>query len=85
LVIAAAPRATPSQAGTCGRKRQLDELGAKALPLAYDIRVFDRLGLLHELIAGVSAEAPPRDSGRVTAGLAAAERPPRLRPLVRQR
>jgi malonate decarboxylase gamma subunit len=52
---------------------QLDELGAKVLPLAYDIRAFDRLGLLHELIAGVSAEAPSADDlALVRARLAAA-------------
>ena len=37
---------------------QLDELAAHVLPLAYDIRGFAQLGLVHELIGGVQADAP---------------------------
>lgn len=37
---------------------QLDELAAKVLPLAYDVRSFARLGLLHRLIEGVDADHP---------------------------
>jgi malonate decarboxylase gamma subunit len=36
----------------------LDKLGKSILPMAYDIRHFARLGLLHELIGGVDADAP---------------------------
>jgi biotin-independent malonate decarboxylase gamma subunit len=36
----------------------LDELGKTVLPMSYDIRQFARLGLLHELIAEVDADAP---------------------------
>ena len=28
------------------------------MPMAYDIRQFAKLGLLHELIAGIDADAP---------------------------
>ena len=61
---------------------QLDELAAKVLPLAYDIRAFDRLGLLHELIAGVNAEAPSADDlalvrARLMAAIADARSGPR--------
>ena len=37
---------------------ELDELGKTILPMAYDIRQFAKLGLLHELIAGIDADAP---------------------------
>jgi biotin-independent malonate decarboxylase gamma subunit len=37
---------------------ELDELGKTVIPMAYDIRQFANLGLLHELIAGVDADAP---------------------------
>ncbi len=36
----------------------LDELGKMILPMSYDVRQFARLGLLHELIAGIDADAP---------------------------
>jgi len=36
----------------------LDELAGKVLPLSYDVRAFARLGILHELIEGVNADAP---------------------------
>lgn len=37
---------------------QLETLGETILPLAYDVRSFAKLGLLHELISGVDADAP---------------------------
>ena len=37
---------------------ELDELGKTVIPMAYDIRQFAKLGLLHELIAGIEADAP---------------------------
>jgi len=37
---------------------ELDELGKTVIPMAYDIRQFAKLGLLHELIAGIDADAP---------------------------
>ena len=37
---------------------ELDELGKTVIPMAYDIRQFAKLGLLHELIEGIDADAP---------------------------
>jgi malonate decarboxylase gamma subunit len=37
---------------------ELDELGKTILPMAYDIRQYAKLGLLHELISGIDADAP---------------------------
>jgi malonate decarboxylase gamma subunit len=37
---------------------QLDELGKTVLPMAYDVRQYAKLGLLHELITGINADAP---------------------------
>jgi malonate decarboxylase gamma subunit len=37
---------------------ELDELGKTIIPMAYDIRQFAKLGLLHELITGINAGAP---------------------------
>ena len=37
---------------------ELDGLGKTIIPMAYDIRQFAKLGLLHELITGVDADAP---------------------------
>jgi malonate decarboxylase gamma subunit len=37
---------------------ELDELGKTVIPMSYDIRQFAKLGLLHELIAGIDADAP---------------------------
>jgi malonate decarboxylase gamma subunit len=51
----------------------LEELGERVVPMAYDVRSFARLGLLHRLIEGVNAEAPgPADLERVRGELAAA-------------
>jgi biotin-independent malonate decarboxylase gamma subunit len=36
----------------------LDELGKKVIPISYDIRQYAKLGLLHELIAGIDADTP---------------------------
>jgi biotin-independent malonate decarboxylase gamma subunit len=36
----------------------LDALGKTVIPMSYEIRQFARLGLLHELIAGIDADAP---------------------------
>jgi biotin-independent malonate decarboxylase gamma subunit len=37
---------------------EIDELGKTIIPMAYDIRQFAKLGLLHELITGIDADAP---------------------------
>src|ERR1700691_4931580 len=37
---------------------ELDELGKTILPMAYDVRQFAKLGLLHELITEIDADAP---------------------------
>lgn len=52
---------------------ELDRLGEQVPPMAYGIRAYAGLGLLHRLIEGVSAEAPgAADVERVRAELAAA-------------
>ena len=52
---------------------ELDRLGEQIPPMAYGIRSYAGLGLLHRLIEGVSAEAPgAADVERVRAELAAA-------------
>jgi malonate decarboxylase gamma subunit len=52
---------------------ELDELGKTVLPMAYDVRQYARLGLLHELIAGIDADAPSAEQvGRVKERIAAA-------------
>ena len=40
---------------------ELDELGTTVIPMSYDVRQFAKLGLLHELIAGIDADAPSTD------------------------
>jgi malonate decarboxylase gamma subunit len=37
---------------------ELEQLGETIAPMAYDIRSFAKLGLLHQLIAGVDADTP---------------------------
>jgi malonate decarboxylase gamma subunit len=37
---------------------ELDELGKTVIPMAYDVRQYAKLGLLHELISGIDADAP---------------------------
>lgn len=61
---------------------ELDELGRRIPPMAYDIRSFARLGLLHRLIEGVNADAPgnadvERVRGELAAAVAAARAAPR--------
>ena len=52
---------------------ELERLGEQVLPLAYDVRSFARLGLLHELISGVDADEPtPGQVEHVRARIAAA-------------
>jgi malonate decarboxylase gamma subunit len=52
---------------------EIERLGQDNPPMAYDIRSYARLGLLHKLIEGVDADAPgERDLERVRGDLAAA-------------
>jgi malonate decarboxylase gamma subunit len=52
---------------------ELEKLGEKIAPMAYDIDSYAKLGLLHKLIKGVNADEPgPTDIERVTAELLAA-------------
>ena len=37
---------------------ELDELGKTVIPMSYEVRQFAKLGLLHELIEGIDADAP---------------------------
>jgi malonate decarboxylase gamma subunit len=51
----------------------LDELGDRVLPMSYKMSAYAKLGLLHELIAGVDADAPEHeDIDRVQSSLIAA-------------
>lgn len=51
----------------------LEELGERITPMAYDVRSFARLGLLHRLIGGVNGDAPGAgDIERVRSELVAA-------------
>ncbi|MFK4443260.1 malonate decarboxylase gamma subunit [Caballeronia udeis] len=51
----------------------LDELGDRVLPMSYKMSAYAKLGLLHELIAGINADAPGReDIDRVQSSLIAA-------------
>ena len=51
----------------------LEDLGERIVPMAYDVRSFNRLGLVHRLIRGVNADAPgPADVERVRGELTAA-------------
>lgn len=54
--------------------KELDDLGKTIIPMSYDIHQYAKLGLLHELIAGIDADAPsPEDidhvAGRVIAAI----------------
>jgi malonate decarboxylase gamma subunit len=52
---------------------ELESLGEKIAPMAYDIHSYARLGLLHKLIEGVNADAPGQtDVERVRVELLAA-------------
>ncbi|HYM44443.1 MAG TPA: biotin-independent malonate decarboxylase subunit gamma [Steroidobacteraceae bacterium] len=58
---------------------ELAQLGERIAPMAYDIRSFAQLGLLHRLIAGVNAARPgPADLERVRAELIGAVADARL-------
>lgn len=64
----------PSAARVTRRSvEELERLGERIAPMAYDIRSFARLGLLHRLIGGVNAASPgTADVERVRAELIAA-------------
>jgi malonate decarboxylase gamma subunit len=48
----------------------MEKLGERIAPVAYDIRSYARLGLLHKLVEGIDADAPGRiDVDRVRAEL----------------
>jgi malonate decarboxylase gamma subunit len=52
---------------------ELESLGERIVPMAYDVRSFARLGLVHKLIEGINADAPlGADVERVRAELIAA-------------
>jgi malonate decarboxylase gamma subunit len=52
---------------------ELDELGKTVIPMAYNVRQYAKLGLLHELLAGIDADAPSADQvARVRDRVAAA-------------
>jgi malonate decarboxylase gamma subunit len=52
---------------------QMEKLGERIAPMAYDIRSYAKLGLLHKLIEGIEANAPGSvDVGRVRAELISA-------------
>ena len=52
---------------------ELEQLGERVTPMAYDVRSYAKLGLLHRLIAGVDAASPtPAGVERVRAELGAA-------------
>jgi len=52
---------------------ELEKLGECVAPMAYDVRSYAKLGLLHRLIGGVDAAAPgPGDLARIRAELIAA-------------
>jgi malonate decarboxylase gamma subunit len=52
---------------------ELEQLGERVTPMAYDVRSYAKLGLLHRLIGGVNAASPgPADLERMRAALVAA-------------
>ena len=52
---------------------ELEKLGERIAPMAYDIRAYAKLGLLHQLIEGFDADAPgPADVQQVRQALLAA-------------
>jgi malonate decarboxylase gamma subunit len=52
---------------------KLEKLGEQIAPMAYDIRSYAKLGLLHKLVEGIEADAPGRiDVDRVRAELVSA-------------
>lgn len=61
---------------------ELDALGETVLPMSYDIRTYAKLGIVHELIAGINADAPAIDEiarvrDRLVDAVADARRGPR--------
>lgn len=61
---------------------ELEQLGQQIAPMAYDVRNYARLGLLHQLIEGVNAETPSaadvqRVRGELLAAIADARNGPR--------
>ena len=49
---------------------EMEKLGERIAPMAYDIRSYAKLGLLHKLVEGIDADAPGRnDVDRVRAEL----------------
>jgi malonate decarboxylase gamma subunit len=63
----AAARVTRSSVET------MEKLGERIAPVAYDIRSYAKLGLLHKLIEGIDADAPSRiDVDRVRTELVGA-------------
>jgi malonate decarboxylase gamma subunit len=72
VVVHAMPRESAARV-TRRTVAELDALGKTILPMAYDIRQYARLGLLHELITGIDADAPSAEQvAKVKACLAAA-------------
>ncbi len=62
---------------------ELEELGKTVLPMAYDVRQYAKLGLLHELIAGIDADTPSVEQvGRVSERIAAAIADIRAHPAI---
>jgi malonate decarboxylase gamma subunit len=60
---------------------EMEKLGERIAPVAYDIRSYASLGLLHKLIEGIDADAPSRvDVDRVRAELVSAIRDARAGP-----
>jgi len=52
---------------------ELEKLGERIAPMAYNIRAYARLGLLHQLIEGINADAPgPADVQQVRQALLSA-------------
>jgi malonate decarboxylase gamma subunit len=52
---------------------EMEKIGERIAPVAYDIRSYASLGLLHKLIEGINADAPARaDEDRVRAELVSA-------------
>ena len=52
---------------------EVEALGARVLPMSYDVRAYARLGFLHQIVAGVSAGAPSSaDVERVRDAIASA-------------
>jgi malonate decarboxylase gamma subunit len=57
VVVHAMPEAAAARV-TRRSIAELDELGKTIIPISYDVRQYAKLGLLHELITGIDADAP---------------------------